>query len=156
MSVENLGTRAVGPGARFALGAVWLALFGVLSMHGWGTHAGTHGMTAEGAITIVASPHVQTPAHSEMAGRDAGDLSVAGSDEDNTHRAGGEEPSGQGMGWLGLCLAVLGVLLVGVPLVLLLRAVQIPGTLLAAWLRPILASRDRDPPDLLRLCVIRC
>lgn len=45
-------------GARYALAAVAVALFGLLSMHGWGSHTGAHSMGAmpqNANVTIVTS-----------------------------------------------------------------------------------------------------
>jgi hypothetical protein len=40
--VRNLRSIAWAPGARYALVVAAVALLGLLSMHGWGTHAGMH------------------------------------------------------------------------------------------------------------------
>ncbi len=76
------------------------------------------------------------------------------------HPAGmsSEEPVDEnGAGLLGLCLAVLaGLLLLGIALLLASRGVRIPRTLLPAWQPPRFIGRDRDPPSLRMLCVIRC
>jgi hypothetical protein len=91
---------------RCALVVVAVALFGLLSMHGWGSHAGMHpaGMTTDGAHPMVAqAPH-------RLAAHDAEGQAAA----DAGYRAGAvgdEEPSGGDLGLLGLCLAVLGGLL---------------------------------------------
>ena len=148
------GTR----GARYALAAVAVALFGVLSMHGWGSHTGAHSMGAapqSASVRIAASGPVghshSAPAPIE---RDTYEQIAAG----HSAGSGSEEPVGEsGAGLLGLCLAVLaGVLLLGIALLLARRGVRIPRTLLPAW-RPLLfIGRDRDPPDLRMLCVIRC
>ena len=56
-----------------------------------------------------------------------------------------------------LCLAVLaGSLLLGIALLLARRGVRIPRTLLPAWQPLRFIRRDRDPPSLRMLCVIRC
>lgn len=76
------------------------------------------------------------------------------------HPAGmdSDEPTGESnAGLLGLCLAVLaGLLMLGIALLLALRGVRIPRTLLPAWQSPVSVGRDRAPPSLRMLCVIRC
>lgn len=76
------------------------------------------------------------------------------------HPAGtsSEKPLGEnGAGLLGLCLAVLaGLLLLGIALLLAPRGARIPRTLLPAWQPLRFIRRDRDPPSLRMLCVIRC
>jgi len=76
------------------------------------------------------------------------------------HPAGmsSEEPVGEnGAGLLGLCLAVLaGLLLLGIALLLARRGVRIARTMLPAWQPLRLIGRDRDPPGLRMLCVMRC
>jgi len=137
--------------ARCALVVVAVALFGLLSMHGWGSHAGMPpaGMTADGAHSMVAQALFYIEAHTTESQADTGAGYHAGAVEV-------EEPSGDGMGLLGLCLAVLGGLLSGLALLLLRRGGWIPRTLLPSWSATAFRGRDRDPPDLLRLGVIRC
>jgi len=142
---------AVASDTRCALVVVAVALFGLLSMHGWGSHAGMHpaGMTTEGAHPMV------TQAPHRLAAHDAEGQAAA----DAGYRAGAvgdEEPSGGDLGLLGLCLAVLGGLLSGLALLLLRRGGWIARTLLPSWSATTCRGRDRDPPDLLRLGVIRC
>jgi hypothetical protein len=144
-------------GPRYALAAVAIALFGLLSMHGWGSHTGTHSMRAmpESANVMIAA---SDPIWHDHSGRDASapDISeqiVAG------HVAGwdsGEPVSESGVGAFGLCLAVLAGLLLGIALLLERRGVRIPRTLQPTWQFPLFIGRDRDPPDLGMLCVIRC
>ena len=138
------------------LAAVALALFGLLSMHGWGSHTPGH--------TMAMAP----PANAEaVAGHAAGhqmprtDDQASEADGDGTSGAasagGQEKPGGDpGTGLLGLCLAVLCALLLGIALLLARRGLRIPRWLLPAWPHPAFIGRDRDPPDLLHLCVIRC
>ncbi len=121
------GTR----GARYALAAVAVALFGLLS------------------IGPLSHDH-SGPAASEP---DTSEPIVAG------HPVGmsSEEPIGEnGAGLLGLCLAVLAGLVLGIALLLVRRGVRIPRTLLPAWQPRLFIGRDRDPPSLGMLCVIRC
>ena len=147
------GTR----GARYALAAVAVALFGLLSMHGWGSHTGAHtmGATSPSANVLIAASGPLSHDHSGPAASepDTSEPIVAG------HPVGmsSEEPSENGAGLLGLCLAVLaGLLLLGIALLLARRGVRIPRTLLPAWQLPQFIARDRDPPSLRMLCVIRC
>ncbi|WP_242498270.1 DUF6153 family protein [Nocardioides glacieisoli] len=152
---NRASTRA--SGAPFALAAVAVALFGLLSMHGWGSHTGAHSMGAmpESANVMIAASDPTRHDHSGRAASapDTSEQIVAG------HAAGwdsGEPVSESGAGVLGLCLAVLAGLLLGVALLLARRGVRIPRTLLPAWQPPLFIGRDRDPPDLGMLCVIRC
>jgi hypothetical protein len=59
-------------------------------------------------------------------------------------------------GLIGICLAILA----GFVLAAILRARQqrLPAlpAWLPAWTFPVLIRRDRDPPDPLFLCVVRC
>lgn len=147
------GTR----GPRYALVAVAVALFGLLSMHGWGSHTGAHsvGATSQSAIAMIAASGAISHDHSGPAANepDTSEPIVAG------HPAGmsSEEPVDEnGAGLLGLCLAVLAGLVLGIALLLVRRGVRIPRTLLPAWQPRLFIGRDRDPPSLGMLCVIRC
>lgn len=148
------GTR----GARYALAAVAVALFGLLSMHGWGSHTGAHtmGATSPSANIMIAASGPISHDHSGPAASEPDTSEPI----DAGHPAGmsSEEPVGEnGAGLLGLCLAVLaGLLLLGIALLLASRGVRIPRTLLPAWQPPRFIGRDRDPPSLRMLCVIRC
>jgi hypothetical protein len=148
------GTR----GARYALAAVAVTLFGLLSMHGWGSHTGAHSMgaTPPSANLMIAGSDPVSHGHSGPAAseRDTSEQLVAG----HPARVDSEEPVGEsGMGLLGLCLAVLaGLLLLGIALLLTRRRVRIPCTMLPAWQPQLFIGRDRDPPDLHMLSVIRC
>lgn len=70
--------------------------------------------------------------------------------------AEGGHHGGQDIGAMALCLAIL----VG----FLLSALLLHGrsllpalvALLPTWQLPVSLTRDRDPPDLYRLCIIRC
>lgn len=148
------GTR----GARYTVAAVAVALFGLLSMHGWGSHTGAHSMGAapqSARVMIAASGAVghshSAPAPSE---RDTYERIAAG----HSAGSGSEEPVGESRaGLLGLCLAVLaGMLLLGIALLLARRGVRIPPALLPAWQSAVFIGRDRDPPSLGMLSVIRC
>lgn len=153
--VRDLRTIARMPGARYALVVACLALFGLLSMHGWGTHAGMHAETshAPSHVALVHSDaHAATP-DTPRHGRATPTSDYAASC-DNTCGDGGSDG---GMGLAGLCLAVLGgVLAAAFALLLLWRCFPLLRTMLATFRHPVLLGRDRDPPDLLRLCVIRC
>jgi hypothetical protein len=158
--VRNLRSIAWTPGARYALAVVALALFGLLSMHGWGTHAGMHVETSQ-SPDHVALVHgdghasaAEAPHPSQVAGSaGAMDADAVGCKGDCSGSGSG---SGGGIGLVGLCLAALGGLVLALALLLLRRCIPLLGTMLPSVRHPVLLSRDRDPPDLLRLCVIRC
>lgn len=141
-------------GARLALAAVAVALFGLLSMHGWGSHAGAHPMGAapQGSNVTMAADHGGPHAHAAM----ASDKSVA--DESGGPAAGKQTqaPDDEGGSLLELCVAILTGLIVGFALLMARRGIRILRNLLPTWPNPALYGRDRDPPDLLQLCVIRC
>lgn len=142
--------------ARYALAAVTVALFGLLSMHGWGSHTGAHSMgeTPPRANVMIAASDSGGHGHSGPATSepDASAQVVA------AHPAGmdSDEPGESGAGLLGLCLAVMAGLVLGIALLLARRGVRIPPTLMPAWQSPVFIGRDRDPPRLRMLCVIRC
>jgi hypothetical protein len=155
--MRDLRTATLAPGARFMLAAVALALFGLLSMHGWGSHTLGHSVATAPATSTVAMDDGHT-AHSQIA--------VMG---DHTSRADGGQPGGaastredgtpggdHGASLLGLCLAVLSAMLLGIGLLLARRKIRIPRPLLPAWPPSVFVGRNCDPPDLLQLCVIRC
>lgn len=143
--------------ARYSLAAVAVAVFGLLSMHGWGSHAGAHplGAMPQSAHSMIAAygpvGHVHSaPAASE---RDTPHQIVAGLPAG----VDAEEPIGDGSSeLLGLCLAVMAGLVLGIALLLARPGVRIPRTLLPAWQPLPFTGRDRDPPSLGMLCVIRC
>ena len=140
------------PGARLALAAVAVALFGLLSMHGWGSHA-THSPDAmatgpQGANVMVAAGHDGTVGHAPMTDEGPAGLSAV-------HQPQAPDGDERG-GMIGLCLAVLAGLLFGIALLLARGAIRIPRSLLPSRAHPVFLGRDRDPPGLLRLCVIRC
>jgi len=148
--VQNLRGITGAAGKRHALLVAVLALFGLLSMHGWGTHAGMHPEPSHNAT------HALTPmdAVSHHAGT-TDSATVAGHDDAVCNECNGSG-SGSGMELIVLCLAVLGTFVLALVLLLLRRGVRLLSATEPVW-RPIaLFSRDRDPPDLLRLCVIRC
>lgn len=134
-------------GTRLALAAVAVVLFGLMSMHGWGSHAGAHPMGAGSQSVMPVMDHtgVRAPA------------SAAGDGSDGLAGHPSQAPDGdEGGGLLGLCLAILAGLIVGVALTMARRGIRILDSLLPIWPIPVRYGRDRDPPDLLRLCVIRC
>ena len=139
------------------LTAVALALFGLLSMHGWGSHTSGHSMATAPATSTVAMNSGHT-AHSQMSVEgDHTSLAIASRARAAASTGGAEMPGGDhGASLLGLCLAVLTALLVGIGLLLARRRVRMPRPLLPAWSLSVFIGRDRDPPDLLQLCVIRC
>lgn len=183
---------------RLALGTIAVALFGLISMHGWGSHSSQplpalpgealhvqHGgaLTADTVSTTANAWHasgqdmirisVQTPAHQTMyAGlRTAKAVSVlasqqrdivsqhptsTGIDDTGETRAAGRDGHNAHGGLVGLCLAILAGLVL---LALLLTGhcgVHPLAAWLPAWSLPVCIGRDRAPPDLLRLCVVRC
>lgn len=139
------------------LAAVALALFGLLSMHGWGSHTRGHGMAMAPATSTVTmnsghSTQKQTAEMDDHTPRADGDQSRGAAS------AGGDEMPGGGRGaWLlGLCLAVITALLLGFALLLARRRVCVRRLLLPTWPHWVPLGRDRDPPDRLQLRVIRC
>lgn len=128
------------------LAAVSLALFGLLSMHGWGSHAGGHTTampTADGAVAMESAP---------ITGHDHRTMTAEGSAVGTQEKPDGDP----GTSLLSMCLAVLAGFLLGIALLLAVRGIRIPRWLLPTWPHPVFAGRDRDPPDLLQLSVIRC
>ena len=53
-------------------------------------------------------------------------------------------------------LTLFVLLVLGIALLLMHRRIRIPRTLLPAWQPRLFIGRDRDPPSLGMLCVIRC
>ena len=141
-------------GARPVLAAVAVALFGLLSMHGWGSHAGTHVVGAMPHEVSIVAPSSHGASHriSPM----IGDVATDESKIFSTGHATGVPSDGDGGDLLGLCLAILSSLILAVALFLARRGIRLIRTLLPAWPNPVFYGRDRDPPDLLQLCVIRC
>ena len=74
------------------------------------------------------------------------------------HSAGldSDEPGESGAGMVGLCLALLAGLVLGTAFLLARRGIRFPRALLPAWHLPVFIGRDRGPPGLSELCVIRC
>lgn len=140
------------------LAAVALALFGLLSMHGWGSHASGHTVATPPATSAAAADSGHAAAHGQMAGTDGPASEADGGGSLGSASVGGQgKPGGDhGAGLLGLCLAVLSALLLGIALLLARPSVPIATWLLPTWPHPVFIGRYRDPPDLLRLCVIRC
>lgn len=136
-----------------------LALFGLLSMHGWGTHAGMHA-EASHSLSHVAllhgDDHASVHATSHGGQQAAGDAAAVDADTVSCDNGCGGSGSDGGMGLVGLCLAVLGGLVLAFALLLMRRCIPLLRTMLPTFQHPILLSRERDPPELLRLCVIRC
>lgn len=157
-SVLDLRTPSWAPGARFVLTVVAPALFGLLSMHGWGSHTGTHTMAMAPATSAISTYSSQATGHSHVTMKvDVSKGAGAQASEGAAATSGQEKPDGDpGAGLLGLCLAVLCALLLAIALLLARHAIAIPRWLLPTWTQPVFIGRDRDPPDLLRLCVIRC
>jgi hypothetical protein len=143
--------------ARCALAAVAVALFGLLSMHGWGSHSGAHLMgatTSPSANLVIVAGDPGDHGHSGPGASQPN----ASAQEAAGHPAGmaSDEPAESGTGLLGLCLAVLAGLVLTIALLLARRRVRIPRTLLPAWQPPVSIRRDHDPPSLHMLRVIRC
>jgi hypothetical protein len=128
-------------GRRTLIAAAWLlALLGLFGMHALGTH-GT--ASHQGA----ASHHRMTHSMTDQSVILIDPLRPSASPD--MHGAGG--------GVLGLCMAVLG----GVLLSLILRLRNRRRELCLTARRPTLAlrvviRRERDPPNLVRLSVMRC
>lgn len=128
------------------LAVVATALLGILSMHGWGTHTAGH-LATDAAVHVGGAVSSQSPHDSAML-RDATDAP-----EVAPAMPGGTQDSA--VSTLGLCLGLLGGLLLYA--ILRLRAVR----QWSCWGvehrgPPRVQSRDPDPPDLIRLSVIRC
>ena len=154
--MRNLRTITGTPGARDALTAVALALFGLLVMHGSGIHAHSTGATPDGENALVTSPHAGPHGHAERAATEAASGYAAGGVPEGGDLRATEPAGDQGTGVLGFCLAALAGVLVGVTLLRRRRGARIPRTLLPAWTHAVVEGGDRDPPEPLRLCVIRC
>jgi hypothetical protein len=156
--VRNLRSIAGTPGARYVLVVAALALFGLLSMHGWGTHAGMHTETSHspGQVAGLHGDDHGSLLATAHGGQVAGDAVAMDADTVACGDGCGGSGSDGGMGLVGLCLAVLGGLVLAFALLLLRRCIPLLRTMLPTFRHPVLLSRERDPPDLLRLCVIRC
>lgn len=136
------------------LAAIAFALFGLLSVHGWGSHASAHPTATppQGANVMVASgasaPHDGGSGAPISSGDNVSDLQAASS---GTHKPGGDA----GTGLAALCLAVLG-LLSAIVLLRVRGGIRFPRGLMPISPHPVFIGRDRDPPDLRELSVIRC
>ncbi|MFC5730933.1 MULTISPECIES: DUF6153 family protein [Nocardioides] len=156
--MRNLRSIAGTSRAPYALVVAALALFGLLSMHGWGTHAGMHAETSHSPAHIAlphGDDHTSVLATSHR-GQAVGDAAAMNTDTVSCDNGCGGSGSDGGLGLVGLCLAVLGGLVLAFTLLLLRGCIPLLRTMLPTFQHPILLSRERDPPDLLRLCVIRC
>ena len=155
--VRNLRSITGTPRARYALVVAALALFGLLSMHGWGTHAGMHAETSHSTThaALLHHDHAAVLA-APYSGQEAGDTAAVATDTVSCDDDCGGSGSGSGMGLAGLCLAILGGLVLAVALLVLRRCIPRFRSLMPVFRHPLLLGRERDPPDLLRLCVIRC
>jgi hypothetical protein len=156
MKGARLRRRKPRTGATFA--CVAFVLFGLVAMHGWGTHAGMHTPTSRSPAHVTplegdALASVLTTSHGGEPPRDAAAL---GADLASCDDGCGAPGSDGGMGLVALCLAILGGLVLAFALLLLRRCVPLLRTMLSAFHHLVPLSRDRDPPDLLRLCVNRC
>ncbi len=152
-------------GPRLVLVAAAVAIFGLLSVHGWGTHAGMHNDASHASHASHASndvaplngaadvPGVEPAQRTHAAAEGATQSRVGG--VVCVDGCGGVDP-GVGMGLLGLCLAVLGTVMLAFAVLLRRRCIPLLRTMRPAYWYPALPSRDRDPPDLLRICVTRC
>jgi hypothetical protein len=131
--------------------AVWVLLIGGLfAMHGLGTHgAGAHG----GVALNMTGTSGHAAHHSVLPG-------TADRTADAEPVTGASEPNDEGhgsMGLLMLCLVILAATLAGFAQVLLRHLRRSPLCTLP-WGFPAIwvIGRDRDPPDLRRLSVMRC
>lgn len=87
----------------------------------------------------------------------AGDGSASAESGSTAADSHPQAPHGDGGGsFLGLCLAILTGLILGFALLLARRNIRFLRRLNPTWPNPFLYGRDRDPPDLFQLCVIRC
>lgn len=126
--------------------AAGVALFALFAMHGLGTHG-----TAGHAAAVTPEQHAAPGATSYASSAGENSANAAGQSEPRPNDAPGHSS------WmLGLCLAVLAGLLLGLSLLRGRCRVTLPDSLLPRFDLPQLLTRDRDPPDPLRLCVIRC
>ena len=122
------------------------ALMGIFAMHGLSDHgASSHDMSAPMNPAVTMTKH---------AGH-AAEAALGATDDTLTGSAAPEEPS-SGMAMAGLCLAVLVGAVVGLLLLRPHRAVVFvrPVSLTLVAARPS-ARRDRDPPCLFQLSVLR-
>lgn len=124
-------------------------LAGLLAMHGLGNHgtpaheAGNSGMSPTAATTGVSASHDRDASAHSSSGH------AASSDP--------EGHSGMSMAMVGLCMAVLaGVLAAALALLRPTHALLFlrPRALLLAPM-PVAATRDRDPPCLFELSILR-
>lgn len=126
-------------GAGTTLAVVSLALFALLSMHGWGSHDGAH---QPGSAVIDA---VSATQHS--------------ADHPSPMDAESDGPGGALL--MELCLAVLAGPMLGIALLFARRGGRMPRTVLTGWPPPLSAPRLRSRPGWslhceVRCCVIRC
>lgn len=130
--MRDLRTQVWAPGARVMLAAVALALFGLLSMHGWGSHAGGHAMAMAPASSAVSTDSGQAGDHGHTAMSNPSSNDLDWRPADGPARTGGhEKPDGDpGDSLLGLCLAILCGLLLGLALLSARRGIRIPHWLL--------------------------
>jgi hypothetical protein len=144
--------RTIGSGQRGTQGGLLVALLflllaGVLGMHGWGSH----GVTSGGHVP---SAHHTGLAELQHAAVTVGGVVGEGMSADPPTLAG--RPDFGGMPLVGLCVAVLSP--VGFVL-LLLAALRwrapLPLPPARPWHSRRARGRDRDPPSLARLSVLR-
>lgn len=152
--MQGLRTATQTRGAHLVLAAVAAALFGLMSMHGWGSHTGAHSMgpVPQSTNVMMAADYGDPHALSTM----AGDESVAQGTGIPTTDHQTQAPNDEGGSALGLCLAILTGLVLGFALLMASRGIRIFRNLRPTWPNQVLYARDRDPPDLLQLCVTRC
>ncbi|MDP3892318.1 hypothetical protein [Nocardioides sp.] len=156
--MRNLRSIAGTPGARYVLVVAALALFGLLSMHGWGAHSGMHAGASPSSAHVAllhGDDHTSVLATAHV-GQAAGNASAMDAEAVSCDNGCGGSGSDGGMGLVGLCLAVLGGLVMAFALLLLRRCHPLLRTILPRFQHSVLLSRERDPPDLLHFCVIRC
>lgn len=142
-------------GAQRRLGfAVAVALFGLLTMHGWGVHAGDHGSASMPGLAAPAMGNPDVALHAEPhGGVVVVDDQMSGSEE----APHGGKGAGSSLGLVSLCLAVVALASMVVCLIFLARR-RLGGRELSRVRGPQVVSliRDHGPPISLRLCVIRC
>ncbi len=136
-------------GNRRVLGAVvWGALLlGIIAMHGLETHGtGSHEAMGHSAVTATGAGTSDTVTHEESS--QTGQVEIASASPSH---------SGLESGLVATCLAILGGLFLAIAIMLLGLLGRRPLGTAPREIRALpLVGRDRDPPCLVRLSVMRC
>lgn len=127
-------------------------------MHCLGSHTGGHARALAPASSAVSTHAGGYTGHGHSSTTDDASKESDSQAADRSASTGGQEkPDGDpGASLGGLCLAVLCGLPLAMALLVARRRIRIPPWLLPSWTHPVFMGRERDPPDLLQLCVIRC